>query len=139
MAIATKDFVALIKLFELQGSRPTILHCAQLQIVFKLIVENLFYRFGIDSLQRATEMPNKKCTKNRKNFPRPVIKAMLDMQFRYFLWSNTQVPPQGDTSTEEEEDDNDDNADGAIRDDTRDVGDGADADDNAANGDRVQA
>ena len=105
MAIATKDFVALIKLFELQGSRPTILHCAQLQIVFKLIVENLFYRFGIDSLQRATEMPNKKCTKNRKNFPRPVIKAMLDMQFRYFLWSNTQVPPQGDTSTEEEEDD----------------------------------
>ena len=105
MAIATKDFVALIKLFELQGSRPTILHCAQLQIVFKLIVENLFDRFGIDSLQRATEMANKKCTKNRKNFPRPVIKAMLDIQFRYFLWSNTQVPPQGDTSTEEEEDD----------------------------------
>jgi hypothetical protein len=34
-----------------------------------------------------------------------VIKAMLDMQFRYFLWSNTQVPPQGDTSTEKEEDD----------------------------------
>jgi hypothetical protein len=30
---------------------------------------------------------------------------MLDMQFRYFLWSNTQVPPQGDSSTEEEEDD----------------------------------
>ena len=27
------------------------------------------------------------------------------MQFRYFLWSNTQVPPQGDTSTEKKEDD----------------------------------
>ena len=43
--------------------------------------------------------------KEQENFPRPVIKAMLDMQFRYFLWSNTQVPPQGDSSTEEEEDD----------------------------------